>query len=408
MSVSVPNGYKQTMVGVIPKDWDTPRIDSVLKRVRRKVDVEKDTEYQEIGIRSHAKGLFHKEKITGKQLGNKAVFWVEEDCFIVNIVFAWEQAVAKTTDREKGMIASHRFPMYRPKDNKVDIDYILYFFKSKRGKHLLGLASPGGAGRNKTLGQSEFVELRIPLPSLQEQQKIVQIFTIWDDAIAKQDALIKAKEKLKKGLMQKLLSGELRFDGFSDKWEEVQLGERCVIKTGTTKSKFQDDNGLYFIVDMGSVSKEGKLIPTKRTNIKQDFLTMDDLIMPKDDIGGGQIIGRTARIDCDYKYVMGDHLYLLQCKKDNPAFIHYVINTESTNRSFRRKATGTAQLGLNKKSVETQTIICPGIEEQQKIAEVFILVDKEIDLLKNQFKALNEQKRGLMQKLLRGEVRVNI
>ena len=60
------------------------------------------------------KGLFYKEPVTGAALGNKSVFWIEPDCFIVNIVFAWEQAIGKTTQAEVGMIASHRFPMYRP------------------------------------------------------------------------------------------------------------------------------------------------------------------------------------------------------------------------------------------------------------------------------------------------------
>ena len=174
--------------------------------IRVKVDVEKERMYQQIGIRSHAKGVFHKELVSGEALGNKSVFWIEEDCFIVNIVFAWEQAVAKTTENEKGMIVSHRFPMYKAKDNRVDIDYILYFFKFKRGKHLLGLASPGGAGRNKTLGQKEFAELKIPLPPLKEQQKIARILTTWDDAISKQEALIEAKEQLKKGLMQNIIN----------------------------------------------------------------------------------------------------------------------------------------------------------------------------------------------------------
>jgi len=68
-----------------------------------------------------------------RSLGNKRVFRVHPDCFIVNIVFAWEQAVAKTSANEIGMIASHRFPMFRPKNNQCNIDYLTYFFKTPRG-----------------------------------------------------------------------------------------------------------------------------------------------------------------------------------------------------------------------------------------------------------------------------------
>ena len=64
--IQVPSGYKQTKVGVIPEDWDTYRTDKVLQRVRKKVDVQKETLYQQIGIRSHAKGIFHKDqKVVG-------------------------------------------------------------------------------------------------------------------------------------------------------------------------------------------------------------------------------------------------------------------------------------------------------------------------------------------------------
>lgn len=103
----IKQGYKQTKVGIIPEDWEIQRIDQVVKRVRQPVEVEAETQYQQIGIRSHGKGLFYKELVTGEALGNKSVFWIEPNCFIVNIVFAWEQAVGKTTNSEIGMIASH-------------------------------------------------------------------------------------------------------------------------------------------------------------------------------------------------------------------------------------------------------------------------------------------------------------
>lgn len=147
--------------------WKTAPLRDLLQRVRKLVKVEADKEYQEIGIRSHGKGIFYKGKRTGVSLGNKSVFWVEPNCFVVNIVFAWEQAVAKTITAEQGMIASHRFPMYKPKDGVLDLDFLVYYFKSPRGTYLLGLASPGGAGRNKTLGQEEFLNLSIPLPPFQ-------------------------------------------------------------------------------------------------------------------------------------------------------------------------------------------------------------------------------------------------
>ena len=124
---NVPEGYRKTKAGILPADWKACTFDECLERVERPVDVQADALYTQIGIRSHGKGLFHKEPVTGESLGNKAVYWIEPDCFILNIVFAWEQAIGKTTQAEVGMIGSHRIPMYCPIDRKVDIDYLISY-----------------------------------------------------------------------------------------------------------------------------------------------------------------------------------------------------------------------------------------------------------------------------------------
>ncbi len=196
---------QKTRLGVLPKDWKLVQLDKVLKKVRKSFIPEPSKTYQEIGIRSHGKGIFYKEQTNGKKIGNKTVFWIQPDCFILNIVFAWEHAVAKTTKKEHGMIASHRFPMFEPAKDKLDLDYLLYFFKTGRGKHLLGLASPGGAGRNKTLGQDDFLKLQIPLPSIEEQQHIASCISYAEKEI---EILMQMEDQLrkqKKGLIQRLL-----------------------------------------------------------------------------------------------------------------------------------------------------------------------------------------------------------
>jgi len=210
-------------------EWKIKKFGELIERISNPVKVELEKMYQQIGIRSHGKGIFHKEFVDGKILGNKRVFWVKEDVLIVNIVFAWEQAVAKTTKDEIGMIASHRFPMYLPIKTQSDLNYLLYFFLTKRGKSLLELASPGGAGRNKTLGQKEFENLKFLIPDVAEQNKIALFLTALE---SKLNALKQKKnllEQYKKGVMQKLFSQELRFKEENGKafpkWEKKKLGE---------------------------------------------------------------------------------------------------------------------------------------------------------------------------------------
>lgn len=192
------------------RHWKDVSIESVLKKVDNPVKKEKNTFYTQIGIYSHGKGLFYKEPVTGGSLGNKSVFWIEPNCFILNIVFAWEQAVAKTSDKERGFIASHRFPMFKPVDNRIDVDYAVYFFLTKRGTEILDAASPGGAGRNRTLGQERFLKSKITLPSLPEQQAIAKVLSAADEEISLLQKDLEQEKLKKKSLMQLLLTGLVR------------------------------------------------------------------------------------------------------------------------------------------------------------------------------------------------------
>ena len=131
------------------------------------------------------------------------------------------------------------------------------------------------------------------------------------------------------------------------------------------------------------------------------MLEVGELVMPKDDIGGGNIIGKVAVVDKCGKYVCGDHVYRLRAKcMVNPIFIKYVINSATINKMLRAKANGTSQLGLGKKDVLSQVVRLPGMSAQQDIANTLGTAQQEIDLLKKLVDQYRTQKRGLMQKLL--------
>ncbi len=185
--------------------WKKRTISDLLERVTNPVEVNPNATYREIGIRSHGKGIFHKSPVQGAELGDKRVFWVEEEALVTNIVFAWEQAIAVTSAAEKGMIASHRFPMYKAINGKSDVSFIKYFFLTERGKELLGIASPGGAGRNKTLGQKDFENLVFLSPDdVDEQRLIAQTLSSLDALITAQDIKISSVKAYKAGMMQQL------------------------------------------------------------------------------------------------------------------------------------------------------------------------------------------------------------
>jgi type I restriction enzyme, S subunit len=185
-------------------EWQTKKVATILQKVSNPVAVEPNEFYREIGIRSHGKGIFHKEMVSGNQLGDKRVFWVEENTLVLNIVFAWEQAVATVSMEEAGMIASHRFPMFKGK-NKTSVEFVKHFLLTNKGKFLLGLASPGGAGRNRTLGQKEFENLEFHVPvDLEEQVLIADCLSSLDTLIFVHTQKLCILIAHKKGLMQGL------------------------------------------------------------------------------------------------------------------------------------------------------------------------------------------------------------
>jgi type I restriction enzyme, S subunit len=153
--------------------WPKVKLGEVLRSIPRPVHVETDVIYREIGIRSHSKGVFHKNPVSGSELGDKKVFWVEPGDFVLNIVFAWEGAVAVLTEADAGMIGSHRFPTFRTDETRLDSHFLLAYFRTPEGRDLLGRVSPGGAGRNRTLSRTAFLQQHIPLPALSIQRSVV-------------------------------------------------------------------------------------------------------------------------------------------------------------------------------------------------------------------------------------------
>lgn len=148
------------------------RVGDVLRLERRAVQVDVSAEYDEIGVRSFGKGIFHKEAIGGAQLGGKRVFRIEPGDLVISNVFAWEGAIAVASDAERGRIGSHRFMTFVAQDGRIDTSWAAWYFLSEPGLELIRKASPGSAGRNKTLAVQRFEDLLIPLPPLEEQQRV--------------------------------------------------------------------------------------------------------------------------------------------------------------------------------------------------------------------------------------------
>jgi type I restriction enzyme S subunit len=147
-------------------------IGEIAQLERRPVNVDLSHEYHEIGIRSFGRGVFHKEPVSGAALGAKRVFRIKPGDLLLNNVFAWEGAIAVADEEQEGRIGSHRFMTYVVDRNLADPHYLLYYLLSESGLELIRRASPGSAGRNRTLGIEAFESLEIPLPPIDVQHEI--------------------------------------------------------------------------------------------------------------------------------------------------------------------------------------------------------------------------------------------
>lgn len=409
---SIPEGYKKTKAGILPADWDLHMLGECLSRVEKPVEVKPNELYTQIGIRSHGKGIFYKEPVTGSALGNKAVFWIEPDCFIVNIVFAWEQAIGKTTQSEVGMIGSHRFPMYRPVNDRVDIDYLISYFLTKRGTDILEAASPGGAGRNKTLGQERFLKSKIVLPPIEEQQKIAAILTTQDRVIELKEKRLAEKQRQKKYLMQQLLTGKKRLPGFSGEWKNIKLCE--VLSERKEKNVEQNLRICSVAVQKGVVDQVEHLGRSYAANDTSNYSVAHygDIIYTKSPTG-------------DFLYGIVKQNLLQETVAVSPLygvftpltfglgyFLHTYFQSAICARNYllpivQKGAKNTINI-TNDTFISSKLYLPLDVEEQKAIADTFIAADREIDLLRQDIEQEKQKKKALMQLLLAGIVRVKI
>jgi type I restriction enzyme S subunit len=200
---------KKRLKGFENTKWKIQPLENFIKQIVREVP-KPSTTYLGIGLRSHGKGTFLKPDEQPEKNSMDNFYVVRPNDLIVNITFAWEQAIAIVRPEDDGALASHRFPTYTFIEDKGHPDFFRFYILQPRMKFMLQMISPGGAGRNRVMSKSDFIKLEFLLPDYKEQTAIAQVLKAADKEIS----LLKSKaEKLreqKKGLMQQLLTGKVR------------------------------------------------------------------------------------------------------------------------------------------------------------------------------------------------------
>ena len=182
--------------------WEQRKLGDMLDRYEDPVETPHDG-YERIGIRSHAKGVFHSYVEPGKELDTAKMHRVAADKFILNITFAWEHAVAITEEEDAGTLVSHRFPQF-----SFHKDLKSHFFKflmlDRKFREYLELCSPGGAGRNRVLNINDMLKYKISVPSVEEQIKIGEYFDNIDNLITLHQRKCDKLKEIKKYMLQNM------------------------------------------------------------------------------------------------------------------------------------------------------------------------------------------------------------
>ncbi len=143
--------------------------------VRRPVVLKDDASYPELGIRCFGKGTFHKPALTGTEVATKKIFQIKTGDLVFSNVFAWEGGIAVAKEEDNDRYGSHRFISCVADEEKALAEFLCYHFLSQKGLEDINACSPGGAGRNKTLGLDKLMKILVPVPSLELQREFVEL-----------------------------------------------------------------------------------------------------------------------------------------------------------------------------------------------------------------------------------------
>jgi type I restriction enzyme S subunit len=191
------------------RDAEWKPLKKVASLVRRKIDVRPNEEYEEMGIRSFGKGTFKKPILSGTQIGNKRIYCIHEGDLVFNNVFAWEGAIAVAQPEDHKRVGSHRFITYLPHKGEATSEFLCHHFLSERGLEDIGAASPGSAGRNRTLGLAKLEKIKVPVPEHEEQVRFEELAKRRRLIQHKSSAVVQELATFQAAVITKAFQGEL-------------------------------------------------------------------------------------------------------------------------------------------------------------------------------------------------------
>lgn len=308
------------------------------------------------------------------------------------------------TKEQEGWMFSGRILRVRAK-NGTNSKFLNHYFAKESTKNIIRNLAVGGTMPSLNTAIFNYVPA-YSIPE-REQNRIVAVLETWDQAIEKLKRKIEVKKEIKKGLMQKLLTGEIRLAGFTGNWSIHNLGELGKIISGgtpeTSDPSYWGDGYIW-------------VTPTEITKLKSRYISDSDkgisnlglknssatLVPPQSLI----LCSRATIAECAINTVevtTNQGFKNFVPKKIDIYFLYYWVKLNK--KAFLRISAGSTFLEFGKGDMEKLRITIPDMKEQQEISEILTKADDEIERLQQKLTIIKDQKKYLLNNLITGTIR---
>lgn len=394
-------GYKKTKLGWVPEDWKMVRFNELFDEV---VNLSNDTETYPLYSLTLENGVTPKtERYERSHLlkdKNENEFkLISEGEIAINPMNLRFGAFFMSKVPETVSLSAY-YDIVKAKKDTVNVIFYDAFMKSASARRLYQRIATGSLDEKKRIHLSELKKQLVPYPKKEEQDKIAEILSTWNDGIETLEKLIEQKEILKKSLSQKY---------FQRKNSIFQLKQH---KLGELFKNRKETNCCD--LELLSVCEGLGIVPRSQLNAKDNSNENKSKYLK---VCIGDLAYNTMRMwqgRCGVSSYEGivSPAYTVCIPKNNidVDYMYYLFKTPHMIHDFWRYSQGIVDDTLNLKfnNFEVIKVWIPDKETQTKIAKLLKSYDEEIQLLNSKLEKLKEQKKGLMQKLLTGQIRVKI
>lgn len=397
--INSKSGFKKTKIGWIPNDWELSKLEALVNiesgHSPSKYNLVNKGKYPYIKVEDmnncykyQFASRFYSNDVK-KLIPKGSVIFPKRGAAILNN----KVRIATTS-----MYMDSNMMSIAIKNNLLNEEFLFYTIVNEK------LGRIADTSTIPQINNKHIYPYKIPLPPLKEQQKIAKILSTWDEAIEATQSLITQLQKRKKGLMQELLSGKKRLDGFSDKWETIR-GNQLFENISNKKH-----NGEFEVL---SATQEKGVIPRSEIGIDIKYDKKSLTNYKKIEIGDFIISLRSFQGGIEYSNYQGlvsaAYTVLRENLPISKKFYREYMKTENFINRLNSIIYGIRDgKQISYKEFGTLKFFYPPLIEQEAISKILIVTDEEIGEKKLYLDKLKEQKKGLMQQLLTGQKRVKL